>query len=131
MNLSSKKCVNFKYFCCSQLDEILKSNAEPLPGEELLASFTAWNRTKWAEARNTFFNKGINHVSLRAIDSAAFILSLDDEEYKTDDIYKEGALDHFGRSMLHGNGHNRWFDKSFTVCVGTNARIGFNAEHTW
>lgn len=112
------------------MEEILKSNSEPAPGEELLASFTAWNRTKWAEARNTFFNKGINHVSLNTIDTAAFIVSLDDEEYKTN-IHKEAALDHYGKSMLHGNGHNRWFDKSFTLCVGTNGRIGFNAEHTW
>ncbi|XP_055301856.1 carnitine O-palmitoyltransferase 1, liver isoform-like isoform X1 [Sitodiplosis mosellana] len=113
-----------------QLEEILNSKSEPLPGEELLASLTAWNRSKWAEVRNNLFNKGVNRVSLHTIETAAFILSLDDESYDTD-IHKEGALDHFGKSLLHGNGHNRWFDKNFTLCVGTNGRLGFNAEHTW
>lgn len=112
------------------MEEILNSKSEPLPGEELLASLTAWNRTKWAEARNTLFNKGINRVSLHTIETAAFILTLDDEAYETD-IHKVGALDHFGKSLLHGNGHNRWFDKNFNLCVGTNGRLGFNAEHTW
>lgn len=40
------------------MEEIIKSNATPLPGENLLASFTAWDRTKWAQARNKYFNKG-------------------------------------------------------------------------
>lgn len=111
-----------------QLDEIFNSKSESLPGEELLASFTAWNRTKWAEVRNVHFNKGINAISLHTIETAAFILCLDDEPYETNE---DQAMDHFGRSLLHGNGTNRWFDKSFMVCVGTNGRIGFNAEHSW
>lgn len=69
-------------------------------------------------------------MSLNTIESAAFVLSLDDDAYETD-IHKGTNLDNFGKALLHGNGHNRWFDKSFTVCVGTNGRVGFNAEHTW
>lgn len=95
-----------------------------------MASLTAGDRTKWAHVRNTLFNKGINRVSLNTIETAAFVLSLDDEAYETD-IRQGGHLDDFGKALLHGNGHNRWFDKSFTVCVGTNGRVGFNAEHTW
>lgn len=106
----------------------MNSKSEPLPSEERLASLTAWNRTKWAEVRDSLFNKGINAESLRTIESAAFVLALDDEAYES---IEQDALDHMGRSMLHGNGHNRWFDKSFNLCVGTNGRIGFNAEHTW
>lgn len=112
------------------MEEILKSQAKPLPGEEHLASLTAWNRTKWAEVRNNYFLRGVNRVSLAAIESAAFVVSLDEEPYEFD-MEKPEKLDHFGRILLHGNGHNRWFDKSFTVCVGTNGRVGFNAEHTW
>lgn len=108
--------------------EILKSKSEPSPGEELLASLTAWNRTKWAATRNSLFNKGINAVSLHTIETAAFVLLLDNEAYE---IHSDDALDHYGKSLLHGNGHNRWFDKSFTVCIGTNARVGFHAEHSW
>lgn len=113
-----------------QLQEILKCDDGTLDNEEQLAALTAWNRTKWAHIRNTLFNKGINRLSLQAIETAAFVVSLDDEAYETD-IYKGADLDHFGKTMLHGNGHNRWFDKSFTLCIGTNGRLGFNAEHSW
>ncbi|XP_032591362.1 carnitine O-palmitoyltransferase 1, liver isoform isoform X2 [Drosophila grimshawi] len=113
-----------------QIESILESKATPLDGEECLAALTAWNRSKWAEARNTFFARGINHVSLHAIESAAFVLSLDDEPFEFD-LERPELLDSFGKKLLHGNGYNRWFDKCFTVCVGTNGRVGFNAEHTW
>lgn len=112
------------------MEEILNLNENTCPNEDLLASLTAWNRTKWAQIRNSIFSKGINRVSLHAVESSAFVLSLDDEPYETD-IYKGAELDSFGKAMLHGNGHNRWFDKSFTVCIGTNGRVGFNAEHSW
>uniref|UniRef100_A0A0K8TTA0 carnitine O-palmitoyltransferase n=1 Tax=Tabanus bromius TaxID=304241 RepID=A0A0K8TTA0_TABBR len=113
-----------------QMEEILRSKAEPLPGEEHLAALTAWNRTKWAEIRNNCFARGANRTSLATVESAAFVVSLDEEPYEFD-MNDPSKLDHFGRILLHGNGHNRWFDKSFTVCVGTNGRLGFNAEHTW
>lgn len=112
------------------MEEILRSNEPSSSNEDLLASLTAWNRTKWAQVRNSMFNKGINRISLHTIESAAFIVSLDDEAYETD-IFKGGRLDGFGKTMLHGNGHNRWFDKNFNLCIGTNGRIGFNAEHSW
>lgn len=114
----------------SQLEEILAANDSTAPNEDLLAALTAWNRTKWAQIRNSMFNKGINRINLQAIESSAFVVSLDDEAYHTD-IKKGADLSIFGKAMLHGNGHNRWFDKSFTVCVGTNGRFGFNAEHSW
>lgn len=123
----------FDWICfhfCRQLEEILQSKSEPLPGEELLASLTAWERTKWAEVRRKLFSRGINRVSLNTIETSAFVLALDDDDYETN-IHQGDHLDDFGKALLHGNGHNRWFDKSFTVCVGTNGRVGFNAEHTW
>lgn len=108
----------------------MASKSEPLPGEEKVAALTAWNRTKWAEIRQSVFARGVNKVSLYLIESAAFVLSLDEEPYEFEIEHPE-KLDHYGKVLLHGNGYNRWFDKSFTVCVGTNGRIGFNAEHTW
>lgn len=102
----------------------MASNDPTTPNEDLLASLTAWNRTKWAQIRNSMFNKGINRISLQATESAAFVLSLDDVAYDTD-IYGGADLSVFGKAMLHGNGHNRWFDKSFTLCIGTNGRFGY------
>jgi carnitine O-palmitoyltransferase 1 len=113
-----------------QIEYILNNKATPVAGEELLASLTAWNRTKWAETRDKFFAKGTNKTSLNLVESAAFVLSLDDYPYEFDMTHPE-KLDRYGRNLLHGNGHDRWFDKSFTMCVASNGRIGFNAEHTW
>uniref|UniRef100_D3TRL5 carnitine O-palmitoyltransferase n=1 Tax=Glossina morsitans morsitans TaxID=37546 RepID=D3TRL5_GLOMM len=113
-----------------QIEEILNSTATPMPGEKYLAALTAWDRSKWAETRNTYFIRGPNRVSLNTIETAAFVVSLDETPYEFD-LQRPELLDNFGRTLLHGNGYNRWFDKSFTVCVGTNGRVGFNAEHTW
>lgn len=105
-----------------QMEQILKSDSTPSPGEELLASLTAGDRTKWAEVRLSQFSKGVNKQSLYIVESAAFIVALDDEEYEFD-VKNPAKLDHYGRILLHGNGHDRWFDKSFTVCVGKNGRV--------
>jgi len=35
------------------------------------------------------------------------------------------------RLMLHGNGRNRWFEKSFHVVVAKNGKAGINWEHSW
>lgn len=32
-------------------------------------------------------------------------------------------LDEYGRILLHGKGYDRWFDKSFTLCIGNNGRV--------
>ena len=34
------------------------------------------------------------------------------------------------RLLFHGDGINRWFDKSFQIIVTENGRIGGNAEHS-
>lgn len=40
-------------------------------------------------------------------------------------------LDRYGRMLLHGNGHDRWFDKSFTLCVASNGRVSGKVNHTF
>ncbi|CAL4066368.1 unnamed protein product [Meganyctiphanes norvegica] len=114
----------------TQFERILSSEAKPDNGEEMLGALTAGERAHWAETRNKHFTSGINRKSLEAIERAAFVLVLDQEEYRYDEN-DPSELDRFGRAMLHGKGYDRWFDKSFTVVVGKNARIGFNAEHGW
>lgn len=105
-----------------QLEQIINSTATPEHGEEFLAALTAWDRTKWANARERFFAKGANKVSLYLVESAAFVLSLDDESYDFD-LSQPEKLDRFGRQLLHGKGCDRWFDKSFTLCVASNGRV--------
>ncbi|XP_064617738.1 carnitine O-palmitoyltransferase 1, liver isoform-like isoform X2 [Liolophura sinensis] len=113
-----------------QLQKILDDPSEPAPGEKHLAALTAGDRVPWAKARKEYFSKGKNKASLDAIEKAIFFVALDDEpqDYDPND---ESKLNRFGHSMLHGKGYDRWFDKSFTLVVTSNGRIGFNAEHSW
>lgn len=32
-------------------------------------------------------------------------------------------LDNYAKLLLHGKGYDRWFDKSFTLCFGTNGKV--------
>ena len=52
----------------------------PFRGEEQVAALTAGKRLPWAEARTKYFQAGTNARSLKTIESAAFAVSLDDEE---------------------------------------------------
>nr|XP_045604832.1 carnitine O-palmitoyltransferase 1, liver isoform-like isoform X2 [Procambarus clarkii] len=113
-----------------QFERILADESVPEKGEANLGALTAGERKPWAEARTKFFSKGINQISLAAIEKAAFVLVLEEDEYD----YCENdpsQLDRFGRAMLHGKGYDRWYDKSFNVIIMKNGRIGFNAEHSW
>ncbi|XP_043256617.1 carnitine O-palmitoyltransferase 1, liver isoform isoform X3 [Colletes gigas] len=113
-----------------QMQQILDDKSEPSDGEVKLAALTAGERTAWANARETYFAKGVNKASLDLIERAAFVVVLDDIPYIYDPDDPE-KLDQYGRILLHGKGYDRWFDKSFTLCIGSNGRTGFNAEHSW
>ncbi|CAL7941420.1 unnamed protein product [Xylocopa violacea] len=113
-----------------QMQQIIDDNSEPSEGEEKLAALTAGERTAWAITREEFFAKGVNKASLDIIEKAAFVVALDDIPYIYDPADPD-KLDQYGRILLHGKGYDRWFDKSFTLCIGTNGRTGFNAEHSW
>ncbi|XP_014215150.1 carnitine O-palmitoyltransferase 1, liver isoform isoform X2 [Copidosoma floridanum] len=114
----------------SQIQAILDDKSTPCEGEERLASLTAGERTHWAKTREEHFSRGINKNSLDIIEKSAFVVALDDVPYEFDKNHPK-KLDNYGRILLHGKGYDRWFDKSFTLCVGNNGRIGFNAEHSW
>ncbi|XP_066991889.2 carnitine O-palmitoyltransferase 1, liver isoform [Anabrus simplex] len=114
----------------AQIIKILEDKSPPAEGEEKLAALTAWDRTSWAKTRQEYFFKGTNRQSLDAIEKAAFFVALDDCPYEFDLEHPE-KIDHYGQVLITGKGHDRWFDKSFTLCIGTNGRIGANAEHSW
>ncbi|XP_067389199.1 carnitine O-palmitoyltransferase 1, muscle isoform isoform X1 [Emydura macquarii macquarii] len=113
-----------------QFQRILDDPSPPQPGEEKLAALTAGDRVPWAEARARFFSQGKNKVSLDAIERAAFFLALDEEAhgYERD---REDSMDRYAKSLLHGRCYDRWFDKSFTLVVYKNGKVGINMEHSW
>ncbi|XP_077976596.1 carnitine O-palmitoyltransferase 1, muscle isoform-like isoform X1 [Styela clava] len=114
----------------SQMEAIINDPSPPSAGEEHLGALTAGERRPWAEARRDFFKSGVNKESLHAIEKAAFVVVLDDESHVLD-VDDATTFSKFGRSLLHGKCHNRWFDKSFQVIFYKNGRFGMNAEHSW
>ncbi|MCJ8733154.1 hypothetical protein PDJAM_G00219900 [Pangasius djambal] len=113
-----------------QFQHILNDTTEPQPGELKLASLTAGKRVPWAKARQKYFSDGANKTSLDAIETAAFFLTLDDETHGYDPE-KPRSMDLYAKSLLHGKCYDRWFDKSFTLVVYKNGKIGVNTEHSW
>lgn len=91
--------------------------------EQNLAALTATGRIEWAENREKFFSEGINKRSLHAIESAVFVVVLQD------DLPADWTA--MGKDMIHGSGGNRWFDKSFNLVVYKNGLSAINAEHAW
>lgn len=75
------------------------------------------------------------------VEKAAFVVALDDVPYEYDKVNSKSKtkansktiilqndpskLDNFGKVLLHGNGYNRWFDKSFTLCIGSNGGVSY------
>lgn len=105
---------------------IANAQRDPKPSapESQLAAMTTENRTVWAETREEYFSGGINSISLEMIESAIFIVSLETEEYGND-------FTKMSQSLFHGNGINRWCDKSFNMVVFGNAKAGLHVEHSW
>nr|XP_060625877.1 carnitine O-palmitoyltransferase 1, liver isoform isoform X1 [Anolis sagrei ordinatus] len=114
-----------------QMQWILDDKSKPQPGEEKLAALTAGDRVPWAKARQTYFARGKNKQSLDAIEKAAFFVTLDDtaQGYREEDPV--ATMDTYAKSLLHGKCYDRWFDKSFTLIVFKNGKMGLNTEHSW
>ena len=88
-----------------------------------LAAMTAATRTIWAEVREDNFSEGINKASLDEIEKSLFLVVLDTNAPTS--WRERGSL------IMHGNGGNRWFDKSVSLIVFENGHAGLNAEHSW
>uniref|UniRef100_A0A8C7PF00 carnitine O-palmitoyltransferase n=1 Tax=Oncorhynchus mykiss TaxID=8022 RepID=A0A8C7PF00_ONCMY len=115
----------------SQLQRILDDPSPPSPGEEKLGALTAGDRIPWAKARKEYFSLGVNKRSLDCIEKAAFFVTLDDDEQGMMGEDPAASLDRYAKSLLHGKCYDRWFDKSFSVVIYKNGKIGLNAEHSW
>jgi carnitine O-acetyltransferase len=87
---------------------------------------TGADRDEWAARRTDLLSiSERNQRTLRSIESSSFVVCLDD----TSDEKKEDA-EVYGR-ILHGNGRNRWFDKSFELTIAEDGNSGINIEHSW
>lgn len=101
--------------------KFILSDSTPAPAFPL-GVLTSENRDVWAGLRAKLLAAG-NAEVLQVVDSALFCLCLDDESMR-DHV-------HMSHNMLHGDGCNRWFDKSFSVIVTKDAQAAINFEHSW
>ncbi|KAJ3153200.1 Carnitine O-acetyltransferase mitochondrial [Geranomyces variabilis] len=87
-----------------------------------VGALTAANRDTWAKARDALLQSPRNKASLAAIESASFVVCLDD----TAPVTREEA----SRACWHGDGQNRFFDKPLQFIVFENGKAGFLGEHS-
>lgn len=85
--------------------QVSRLNVQTLSAEKG-NSLTLTLRVPWAQARIKYFSQGINKVSLDAIESAAFFLTLDDEPQGYNPA-KTNSLDSYAKSLLHGKCYDR------------------------
>ncbi len=84
---------------------------------------TSLPRNDWADIRETLFKiDDKNKENIKKIENSIFVVCLDEENPTT--------MEEISSMMLHGNGKNRWFDKTLQFIVAQNGEIGINMEHT-
>nr|XP_003707949.1 PREDICTED: carnitine O-palmitoyltransferase 2, mitochondrial [Megachile rotundata] len=84
---------------------------------------TTSERNIWADTR-TYLSQIGNQEILQKIDSAIFMMALDDINIGTN-------YNKLIETYLHADGTNRWFDKSFSLIVTQDGYAGINFEHSW
>ncbi|XP_028714730.1 carnitine O-palmitoyltransferase 1, brain isoform isoform X1 [Peromyscus leucopus] len=112
-----------------QFQEILDDPSPACPLEEHLAALTAAPRSMWAQVRESV--KTHAAAALEAVEGAAFFVSLDSEPAGLTREDPAASLDAYAHALLAGQGHDRWFDKSFTLIVFSNGKLGLSVEHSW
>ena len=65
-----------------------------------------------------------NSASLHDIDSALFCLVLEGDHDTESETTATSVF-------LHGDGGNRWFDKSFSLIITQSGDAAINFEHSW
>ncbi|KJZ78122.1 hypothetical protein HIM_02759 [Hirsutella minnesotensis 3608] len=84
---------------------------------------TSENRDVWADARNVLLEASDkNKAALKEIESASFVVCLDDAAPVT--------LEERAHQYWHGDGANRWYDKPLQFIVNDNGTSGFMGEHS-
>ncbi len=104
------------------LQNILDAFPDRLPTQESVGYLTTLPRTDWARVRGELLAESVNNPAhMETIEQALFCLCLDEAE--------PDNLHHSADQLLHGDGGNRWFDKSISLIVFKNGVAGINCEH--
>jgi carnitine O-acetyltransferase len=107
----------------SELEQQFKRIYELAQRVPAVGILTAQNRDVWADAREILLKAHpANAQALEAIESSAFLVSLDDASPVT--------LEERAHQYWHGDGANRWFDKPCQFIINDNGTSGFLGEHS-
>lgn len=88
-----------------------------------VGALTSENRDVWTDAREILLNAAPkNKAALEAVESASFVVCLDDAAPVT--------LEERAHAYWHGDGKNRWYDKPLQFIVNDNGTSGFMGEHS-
>ncbi|GAB6029162.1 Carnitine O-palmitoyltransferase 2, mitochondrial [Chamberlinius hualienensis] len=93
------------------------------PAEFPIAALTTLERDSWTKLRQKL-SAGGNGENLKLVDSALFAISFDDVSTNDDPFV---AIPR----MLHGDGRDIWFDKSFQLLMSRDGKAALNFEHSW
>ncbi|KAI1175097.1 polyketide synthase [Nemania sp. FL0916] len=103
--------------------KILQESGEVLPS---ICSLTADERDSWAQHRQELENDPENAATLSCIDTAAFVVCLDDESpANPGERYTQFLLNGVSRPFA-----NRWLDKTLQLSVTANGLSAETYEHT-
>ena len=100
----------------------ITESSPPVPSHPV-SILTAADRDTWTEARKELVQNEENAESLRSIDEGLFLLCLDSHD--------SSNVSEITKSMLHGDGVNRWFDKCFQIIIEPQGHCGLHFEHSW
>ncbi|TPX71179.1 hypothetical protein SpCBS45565_g01373 [Spizellomyces sp. 'palustris'] len=108
-----------------QLKTVVQSVTRSKEMQPPIGLFTAIHRDKWAEMHKHLEDlSAVNRESFKTIETALFAVSLDDYCLPL-------HVEYLAKNTFHAmNGHNRWFDKSISVCMMNDGRTGVNGEHS-
>ena len=106
-----------------QLQQVVELSNDSDNFDPPVGVLTTENRSAWAEMRNKLIDEDpSNQAALDRIAKALFVVCLDDGEPR--------STDEHARQMLHGDGRNRWFDKSLQIIVQKEGQLGPSVEHS-
>ncbi|KAF3064118.1 Carnitine O-acetyltransferase, mitochondrial [Daldinia childiae] len=92
-------------------------------GAPAVGALTSENRDVWTDARKVLLDASPkNKAAIEAIESASFVVCLDDASPVT--------LEERAHQYWHGDGQNRWYDKPLQFIVNDNGTSGFLGEHS-
>lgn len=109
------------------LRSIQEDAANKVGTQPAVGILTTQHRDTWTDVRQEMLKDPLNQASLKTIETAAFVLTLDD--------YTPTTEEDLCKTLLHGKGakyssSNRFYDKGFNVVIFPNGEAGFTGEHS-